>query len=96
MIIELLVFQLTHGADEAAFIDADKRVQTDFAYQQPGMLRRTTAKGDDGTWLVIDLWRSAEDADRCEEKWGDDPVTDEFRRFMDPNSVRTKRFGTLD
>jgi hypothetical protein len=59
------------------------------------MLRRTTAKGRDGTWIVIDLWRSEVDAERCEELWGQDPVTDEFRRFMDPNSVRTERFETL-
>lgn len=96
MIIEILRFQLSRGADEAAFLAADRRVQTEFAYQQPGMLRRTTAKGPDGTWVVVDLWRSAADADRCDALWGEDPVTDEFRGLIEPHSVRTERFETLD
>jgi hypothetical protein len=96
MIIEILRFQLSAGADEAAFLEADRKVQTEFAYQQSGMLRRTTAKGLDGTWVVVDLWRSAADADRCDALWGKDPVTDEFRALLDSNSVTTERFETLD
>ncbi|HEX4863205.1 MAG TPA: hypothetical protein VFV02_03980 [Acidimicrobiales bacterium] len=96
MIIEILRFRLSRTAEEAAFLEADKRVQTEFAYQQPGLLRRTTAKGADGIWGVVDLWRSAADADRCDGLWGQQPVTDDFRKFMDPNSVTTERFETLD
>lgn len=96
MIIEISTFKLSPGADEAAFLEADKKVQTDFAYRQPGMLRRTTAKGSDRTWVVVDLWRSQADADRCDGLWGQDPLTDEFRGFVDPNSVRNERFETLD
>ena len=96
MIIEILTFHLSRGADEAAFLEADRRVQTEFAYQQPGMLRRTTAKGPDGRWMVVDLWRSAADADRCDALWGRDPVTDEFRALLDSSSVTTERFETLD
>ena len=96
MIIEVLTFRLSRGADEEAFLEADRRVQREFAYQQPGMLRRTTAKGPEGRWLVVDLWRSAADADRCDALWGQDPVTDEFRSLIEPNSVTAERFETLD
>lgn len=96
MIIEILRFQLSRGTDEAAFLEADRRVQTEFAYQQPGMLRRTTAKGPDGTWVVVDLWRSAPDAERCDALWSQDPATDTFRALIDPNSVTTERYETLD
>ena len=42
-VIETMTFRLAPGADEQAFLDADRRVQTDFAYRQPGLMRRTTA-----------------------------------------------------
>lgn len=96
MIIEILRFRLSRGTDEAAFLEADRGVQTEFAYHQPGMLRRTTAKGPEGTWVVVDLWRSAADADRCDALWGQDPVTDKFRALIDANSVTTERYETLD
>ena len=96
MILEILRFKLSPGTDEAAFLDADKRLQTEFAYQQPGMVRRTTARGVDGTWVVIDLWQSAADADRCDAAWNDDPNAAEFMRHVDSGSVTTERFETLD
>lgn len=96
MIVEILRFKLSPGTDEAEFLRLDKRVQTEFAYQQPGMIRRTTAKGLDGAWLVVDLWRSEADAERCDAVWGQDPLTDEFRTRMDANSVTVERFETLD
>ena len=42
----------------------DRRLQTEVAYQQPGLLRRTTARGEDGSWLVIQLWRSDAEVER--------------------------------
>ena len=93
--IEVLTFRLAEGADEADFLEADRAVQTEFAYQQPGLLRRTTARGEDSNWLVIDIWRSAEDADSCDRIWGQDRWTSRFMSFLDPGSVRTARYETL-
>jgi hypothetical protein len=95
-VIELLMFRLAPGTDEAAFLAADRRVQTDFAYRQPGLVRRTTARGGDGEWVVVDLWRSAADADACDAAWGADPVSAEFMALVDGDSVRTQRYETLD
>jgi hypothetical protein len=71
-------------------------VQAEFAYQQPGLLRRTTARGHDGDWIVIDVWRSGTDADACDERWGRDPVAAAFMALVDESSVRTERYATLD
>jgi hypothetical protein len=95
-VIEILAFRLKEGADEAAFLAADKRVQVEFAYQQPGLLRRTTARAEDGNWMVIDIWQTAEHADACEARWGEDEVAQEFTSFVDPATVRSKRFFELD
>jgi hypothetical protein len=89
-------FRLAPDADDQAFEAADRRVQTEFAYRQPGLLRRTVARAEDGEWIVIDLWQSAEDADRCAQAWEDDPLTAEFMSFVDPGTVSVGRYQTLD
>lgn len=94
--IEIMTFRLDPAAGQAAFLEADRRVQTEFAYHQPGLLRRTTARGDDGEWVVIDLWRSVADADACDERWRVDPVAAAFMALVDDSSVRTRRFAELD
>jgi hypothetical protein len=95
-VIELLVFNLKDGADEAAFLACDRRVQVEFAYQQPGLLRRTTARGERGSWAVLDIWSSAEAGDACDARWAEDPLAQEFMSFVDPATVRTARFFELD
>ena len=52
MIIEHRTFRLAAGSDEAAFLAADRRVQTEVVPFQHGFIRRTTARNDDGRWLV--------------------------------------------
>jgi hypothetical protein len=94
--IEIMSFRLAPGADEEAFLAADREVQSDFAYHQPGLLRRTTARGTDGAWIVIDLWRSDADADLTTARWGGDPVTARYMSFVDTATVSTARYDTLD
>lgn len=91
-----MTFRLGDGEDEAVFIDSDKRLQAEFAYQQPGLLRRTTARDGDGNWMVIDLWDSAENADACSERWDSDPVAQGFMRHIDRSTVVVARYTELD
>jgi hypothetical protein len=94
--IEIMSFRLAPDADEEAFLAADRSVQSDFAYHQPGLLRRTTARGADGAWIVIDLWRSESDADAADARWGGEVSTSTFMSFLDPTTVRTERYTPLD
>jgi len=59
------------------------------------MLRRTTARDDNGEWLVIDQWRSAADADACAERWEHDAIAQTFMQLVDRASVRGQRFWTV-
>jgi len=90
-----MTFRLGAGVDEAAFLAVDKRLQTDFAYQQPGLLRRTTARSADGQWIVIDLWASPADADACARRWESDPTATEFMSFVDRATVSVVRYELL-
>ena len=95
-VIEMMRFRLTPGVEESEFLLADRAVQEDFAYQQPGLLRRTTARADDDSWLVIDLWRSAKDADVCEEQWGENPIVQRFMTLVDEATVKSERYTERD
>jgi len=96
VLIELLTFRLAPGTDDAAFLDADRRVQTEFAYHQPGLVRRTTARGADGEWIVIDFWQTAGHADACDQRWSTDPAATAFMALVDGSTVMTRRYETLD
>ena len=56
MIIEVRTFRIT--SDETTFLAADKALQEELMLRNRGMLRRTTARGDEGEWLVLTLWGS--------------------------------------
>ena len=59
-IVEVTTFRLAEGVTDESFLALDRRVQTELVPNQPGFLRRTTARhGED--WLVVTLW-SSEDA----------------------------------
>jgi len=94
--IEIMTFKLVPGTDETRFEAADRKVQTQFAYQQPGLVRRTAARGADGGWVVITLWRSEQDADAAGAGWADDPLVVGFMALVDGSTVRTDRYATLD
>lgn len=95
-VIETMTFALRPDADEHAFLAADRRVQVEFAYHQPGLLRRTTARDSAGGWIVIDLWRSAADADAMGESWDTAPAPAELMALVAAGTVQVHRYETLD
>jgi hypothetical protein len=94
-VIEIMKFRLPPGGDEAAFLAADRRVQEEFAYQQSGLLRRTTARGENGGWIIIVHWRSSTDADACEAEAERDGLTRSFWAMLDSASVSVERYQEL-
>ncbi len=95
MIIDVLHFRLASGVDEEEWLAQDRLAQTDFAYQQPGLLRRTTARGEGGSWAVITQWRSAVDADAAMAKAGQDPGMLRIMSMIEPGSSSTERYEPL-
>ena len=97
-VIETMTFRLRVGADEEAFLAVDTRLQSDFAYQQPGLVRRTIARGRGDRaqeWIVVDVWWSAENADACAHRWEHDALAQEFMAFLDPTTVDVRRYEDL-
>ncbi len=93
MTIEHHTFRLAAGVTEERFLEADRRVQQEFAPFQEGFTRRTTARdGDD--WLVETLWYSPDHAEAA--LTSDDPAVEALRSCIDPASQQVRRWETLD
>ena len=90
-VIETFSFRLPTNADEAGFLAADARIQTEVAYQQPGLVRRTTARGHDGEWLVLTLWESPDAAEV-----GARVISHHLASLIDASSARSARYNPLD
>jgi hypothetical protein len=87
-VIDITTFRLAVGVDEDAFLAVDERVRTGDLYHRPEFARATTARADDGGWVVIVLWGAADDAI--------DLMTTELASVVDGASVERRRYTTLD
>ena len=95
-VIEILTFRLASGVDVAAFTALDARVQTEVAYQQPGLLRRTTGCNDEGRWLILQVWASSEAAAAGRVAFDRSPVGAALDALIDADSVHVERFVGTD
>ncbi|MHB8328278.1 MAG: hypothetical protein ACYDD6_01380 [Acidimicrobiales bacterium] len=94
--VEILTFKLAPDTDEATFLAADRRVQTEFIPNRAGFLRRTTARGSDGEWIVATLWASEPAATSSAAAGVDHPAVSAFMTLLDATAVRVQRYVTLD
>jgi len=94
-VVEVTTFRLADGADVDAFLRDDRRVQTELVPNQPGFLRRTTARRGDH-WLVVTLWAGLEQAEAFDVVSAAHPVQEAFAAHMEPGSLTVGRFETLD
>ncbi len=94
--IEIFTFTLRPGVDDERFIAVDGRVQTEFAYQQPGLARRTTGRNDRGRWLVLQLWSTDEAAAAARALFDASELGAEFTSLIDLHSVHREDFTGID
>ncbi len=94
-IVEITTFRLAAGVTDGAFLALDKRIQTELVPNQPGFLRRTTARhGDD--WLVVTLWAGEADAAAFQRSIDGHPLEVEFERTVEAGTLHLTRYTTLD
>lgn len=95
MYLEIERFRLRVGSDEAALRAADATVQAEFAYHQPGLVRRTTARSG-ADWVVVTLWSAAEDAERAHAVASGHHAVATFDTLIDETSRAVAGYETLD
>jgi hypothetical protein len=93
-VIETTTFRLADGVDEPTFLEFDEAVRTGFLYHRPGVVRATTARGDNGEWIVVVIWASDDDADAALEAGTSDGTMQRFTQLVD--GAEPKRYRTFD
>jgi hypothetical protein len=94
-IVEVTTLRLAAGVSDEEFLALDRRVQTELVPNQPGFLRRTTARRG-GDWLVVTLWASDDDATAYDRAVEGHPLQVEFARAAEAGTVHQARYTTLD
>ena len=94
-IVEVMTFRLREGVSDESFLALDKRLQTELVPNQPGFLRRTTARhGED--WLVVTLWATDGDAAAFQRAAEGHPMQAEFEHTIEAGTLHLTRYTTLD
>ena len=62
-VLEVETFTLASGVDASAFRALDEQMQEWCHVNRPGLARRTTARADNGSYVVITLFGEAGQAD---------------------------------
>ena len=94
-IVEVTTFRLADGIGDDAFLALDKRIQTELVPNQPGFLRRTTARhGED--WLVVTLWASDDAAAAFQRAAEAHPLQADFEQAVEAGTLHLTRYATLD
>lgn len=74
-ILEVETFSLNPGVDASHFRNLDEQMQEWCYLNRPGLARRTTARNEDGSYLVITLFGDAADAIPFDESISNPTVT---------------------
>jgi heme-degrading monooxygenase HmoA len=93
--VEITTFRLAEGVGDDSFLALDRRIQTELVPNQPGFLRRTTARHGD-EWLVVTLWASDADAAAFQRAVDGHPLQVELEHAAEAGSLHLIRYSTLD
>jgi heme-degrading monooxygenase HmoA len=94
-IVEITTFRLAEAVTDASFLALDRRLQTELVPNQPGFLRRTTARRGD-EWLVVTLWSTEDAAAAFQRAVEAHPLQVEFEDAVEAGSFHLARYATLD
>jgi hypothetical protein len=95
-VIEITRFRPAPGVDEAALVAAKRRLREEFDEHTPGLLGRTVARGEDGSWIMINLWRASADADAADARWERHELRRPTLALLDSSSVSVERYQEVD
>jgi heme-degrading monooxygenase HmoA len=94
-IVEITTFRLAEGVTDDSFLALDRRIQTELVPNQPGFVRRTTARhGDD--WLVVTLWSTEDAAAGYQRAVEGDQLQVAFEQAVEAGTFHLARYVTLD
>ena len=86
---EIAQFNSADGISDEEFIAIVDRLEADFHMKQNGYLDTELLKGRErNQWIMVQHWRSDEDAKNSSRNMMSSSETEEFRRSIDPKTVK--------
>ena len=61
-VTEVITVKLQDGADADGFVAANQALEADHIVKQPGFIAREVGVAEDGEWLIVIHWETAEDS----------------------------------
>lgn len=96
IVIEMVEFKIISGISDADFIKIVDSLETNFHSKQKGFISTELAKGKEkGYWMMIQHWESMEDAKEVIKMMMKTPITEEFRKVLEPTSVKMSLLGQV-
>jgi hypothetical protein len=95
LIVEVSQFRLVPGTDEQAFLDAAETTQTGFLDEQEGFVGRDLLRTNDGSWMDIVRFQSAEAAQAAFEGFAGHPGVEAFESMLDRSSVSMTHWSVV-
>ncbi len=89
IVIEIVEFRVLSGTQAEEFIKIVDSLERDFHSQQKGFISTELARGrENGCWIMIQHWECMDDAKQVIKLMMKTPITEEFRKVLDPTSVK--------
>ncbi len=89
IVIEMVEFKIISGVEDAEFIKIVDSLETNFHSKQKGFISTELTKGKEkGYWMMIQHWACMEDAKEVIKMMMKTPITEEFRKVLEPSSVK--------
>ena len=92
MVIEIATFTLNPGVTPEQFRPLDRAVEEEHVAQQPGFVSREAGVSEDGQWVAIVHWRSAEDAEASMASFASAPATAAFMGHLQADTMVMTRY----
>jgi heme-degrading monooxygenase HmoA len=84
--VELVLFRLKPGVEEAAFLEAADAIQS-AVVEMGGFIRRELLRNEEGQWADVLHWNSLEEAHHAAEAILSDSRCDPFLGMIDEPSI---------
>ena len=91
-VAEAITVRLQDGADADGFVAANKALEENYISLQPGFIAREVAVTEDGEWLIVIHWETAEDSAASIAKFESAPGVGEFMSFLNTETMAINVF----
>ena len=84
---EVITAKLQDGADADGFVAADQALEEDYIVKQPEFIAREVGVAEDGEWLIVIHWETAEDSAASIAAFEEAPGVESFMSFLDAETM---------